>query len=82
MKRRTLFSAAIALVVAAQHSFAQPATRKVSIGFLGSNPDPISLRAQVEPLRHGLCELGWTEGRNLAPIEFRWSEGKHERFPC
>ena len=67
--------------MAARHNFAQPATRKVSIGFLGSNPDPISLRAQVEPLRHGLRELGWTEGQNLAPIEFRWSEGKHERFP-
>jgi len=81
MKRRALFVPAIALVVASRHSFAQP-VRKVRIGFLGSNADPVSLRAQVEPLRQALRELGWTEGQNLAPIEFRWSEGKHERFPA
>ena len=82
MKRRTLFSAAIALVVATWHSFARPAARKVRIGILGSSADPVSLRYQVEPFRQGLRDLGWTEGQNLAPIEFRWSEGKHERFPA
>jgi hypothetical protein len=32
------------------------------------------------PFREGLRELGYQEGRNLA-IEFRWAEGKYERFP-
>jgi putative ABC transport system substrate-binding protein len=82
MKRRMLFSTAIALVVAARRSVAQPAARKVRIGFLsGSMPDPATLRSQVEPLRQGLRELGWVEGQNLAPIEFRWAEGKLERLP-
>ena len=82
MKRRMLFSTAIALVVAARRSVAQPAARKVRIGFLsGSMPDPATLRYQVEPLRQGLRELGWIEGQNLAPIEFRWAEGKLERLP-
>ena len=70
MKRRMFFSAAIALVVATQRSVAQPAARKVRIGFLGSStPDPLTLRSQVDPLRQGLRELGWTEGQNLAPID-------------
>jgi len=82
MKRRMLFSTAIALVVAARRSVAQPTARKVRIGFLGSStPDPVTLHTQVDPLRQGLRELGWTEGQNLAPIEFRWAEGKYERFP-
>lgn len=83
MKRRMLFSTAIALVTAARRSVAQAAARKVSIGFLSaSTPDPATLRYQVEPLRLGLRELGWIEGQNLAPIEFRWAEGKLERLPA
>jgi len=82
MKRRMLFSAAIPLVFGTRRSVAQPAARKVRIGFLGSSADPVTLRAQVEPFRQGLGELGWTEGQNLAPIEFRWSEGRYERFPA
>lgn len=83
MNRRMLFSAAIALIVVKRRSDAQPAVRKVRIGFLGSStPDPLTLRTQVDPLRQGLRELGWTEGQNLAPIEFRWAEGKYERFPA
>jgi putative ABC transport system substrate-binding protein len=51
------------------------------IGFVGASaPDPAVLRAWVEPLRQGLRELGYVEGRNFS-IEFRWSEGKQERLP-
>ena len=45
-------------------------------------PTRVTLRNQVDPFRQGLRELGWSEGQNLAPIEFRWAEGKHERFPA
>ena len=82
MKRRTLVSAAIVPVVAAWHSLARPAARKVRLGMLGGSGDPVSLRDQLEPFRQGLRELGWSEGQNLAPIEFRSSDGKHERFPA
>jgi putative tryptophan/tyrosine transport system substrate-binding protein len=57
---------------------AQPgSTRK--IGFLGvSNP---SAQTQwTAAFVRGLRELGWTEGQNLT-IEYRWAEGRTERFP-
>ncbi|MBE2245119.1 MAG: ABC transporter substrate-binding protein [Burkholderiaceae bacterium] len=82
MRRRTLFRAGIALAAGHGIALAQPSARKPRIGFLGSStPDPLTLRTQAEPLRQGLREAGWVEGQNLAPIEFRWGEGKYERFP-
>ena len=35
----------------------------------------------VGPLHEGLRDLGYEEGRNIA-IEYRWAEGKYERFPA
>jgi putative ABC transport system substrate-binding protein len=59
----------------------QPAGKMARIGFVGASaPDPGVLRTWVEPLRQGLRELGYVEGRNVS-IEFRWSEGKQERLP-
>jgi putative ABC transport system substrate-binding protein len=82
--RRTLVLACASAGVGIPRGvFAQPVARKVRIGFLSaSTPDPWTLRSQVEPLRQGLRELGWIEGQNLAPIEFRWAEGKLERLPA
>ena len=82
MRRRPLLGAGLALATGQGFVAAQPALRKPRIGFLGSSADPVTLRAQVEPFRQGLGELGWTEGQTLAPIEFRWSEGRYERFPA
>jgi len=47
------------------------------IGFLGANPSIESHRvaAFVQRLR----ELAWFDGRNLA-IEYRWAEGRNERY--
>lgn len=81
MKRRMLFSTAIALVVATP-ALSQPSTRKPRIGYLGGSHDPVTLRSTVEPFRQAMRELGWTEGQNLAPIEFRWAEGQDERYPA
>lgn len=83
MKRRCLFGAWIALAAACPVAWAQPVARQRRIGWLSaSTPDPATLDKQVEPLRRGLRELGWIEGQNLAPIEFRWAEGKLERLPA
>jgi len=57
---------------------AQQAARRPTIGFLGAaTPSAWSnwVAAFVERLR----ERGWSEGSNLA-IEYRWAEGRHERY--
>jgi putative ABC transport system substrate-binding protein len=62
-------------------SNAQQPRKAARIGFVGgSAPDPIVLRTWVEPLRQGLLELGYVEGRDFT-LEFRWHGGKQERLP-
>jgi putative ABC transport system substrate-binding protein len=55
----------------------QPAGKLPTIGFLGNSSSIESQRvaAFVQRLR----ELGWIDGRNLA-IEYRWAEGRNERY--
>ena len=82
MHRRVLLvGTVVGLLAWPLRGIAQPAGRVARIGFIGGTaPDPITLRNFVEPLRQGLRELGHVEGQNYA-IEFRWAEGKQERFP-
>jgi putative ABC transport system substrate-binding protein len=47
------------------------------IGFLGNDRGAPG----VAGFNQGLRELGYTEGRNIL-IEYRWAEGKPERFPA
>src|SRR5256712_6963575 len=56
---------------------AQQAGRLPTIGFLGASPSIESQRvaAFVQRMR----ELAWIDGRNLA-IEYRWAEGRNERY--
>jgi putative tryptophan/tyrosine transport system substrate-binding protein len=56
---------------------AQQADRLPTIGFLGADASAFSpwTGAFVTRLR----ELGWVEGRTIA-IEYRWSEGRTERY--
>jgi putative tryptophan/tyrosine transport system substrate-binding protein len=78
MKRREfiiLSGTVIAWPLAAR---AQRAGKLPTIGFLvAGTPSTYSLwfAALVERLR----ELGWIEGRNVA-IEYRWAEGRNERY--
>jgi putative ABC transport system substrate-binding protein len=70
-----LGGAAAALPFAAR---AQQAGKVPTIGFLGPNTPTVQTHwtaAFVQRLR----ELGWIEGRNIA-IEYRWGEGRTERF--
>jgi len=77
MRRRTVVL--VGLLAWPLGGIAQPAGRMARIGFLGSTARD-SLRTFVDPLRQGLRELGYVEGQNYA-FEFRWAEGKDERFP-
>jgi putative ABC transport system substrate-binding protein len=57
---------------------AQQAGKLPTVGFLGQNTRSAGSEwtaAFVQRLR----ELGWTEGRTIA-IEYRWGEGREERF--
>jgi putative tryptophan/tyrosine transport system substrate-binding protein len=56
----------------------QPAGNLPTIGYLGGG-GPISQRAWVEAFVQRLRELGWVEGRTVA-IEYRWGEGRAERY--
>jgi putative ABC transport system substrate-binding protein len=49
------------------------------IGFLGNSTSELEANL-IGPFREGLRELGYIEGKNIA-IEWRWAEGKYERFP-
>jgi putative ABC transport system substrate-binding protein len=79
-KTRNLLLAFLALLLALSlPSRAQPQARVRRIGFLG-NSSPALEGNLIGPFREGLRELGYVEGKNLT-IEYRWAEGKYERFP-
>ena len=49
------------------------------IGYLSAT-DPASDSTRSEAIRLALRELGYIEGQNIA-IEYRYAEGKRDRFP-
>jgi putative ABC transport system substrate-binding protein len=79
VKRRefiTLLGGAAAALPLAAH--AQQGARRRTIGFLGSNTLSVE-SPRVAAFVQRLREVGWIEGRNIA-IEYRWAEGRAERF--
>ena len=83
MNRRQLGSTLLAWAAVPLAGWAQPAPRRARIAVLGGSvgmADPATMRSMIEPLRKGLRDLGWVEGRNL-DIEWRFAEGKPERLP-
>jgi hypothetical protein len=78
MRRRefiTLLVGAAAWPLAAR---AQQPGRLRTIAFLGPNTHSAASE-WVAALVKRLRELGWTEGRTIT-IEYRWAEGREERF--
>ena len=78
MKRRefiTLLGGAAAWPLAAR---AQQAGKLPTIGFLVAGT-PTSHGQWVAAFVQRLRELGWIEGRTIT-IEYRWAEGRPERF--
>ena len=78
MRRREFIAAlggAAALPLAAQ---AQQAGKLPTIGYLGS-ATPATQGQWVATFVERLRELGWIDGRNVT-IEYRWGEGRDERF--
>jgi putative ABC transport system substrate-binding protein len=78
MRRRkfiTLIGAAFAWPLAVS---AQQGAKRPTIGFLGG-ASPAGWATWTAAFVQRLGELGWIEGRTLA-IEYRWAEGRKERF--
>jgi putative ABC transport system substrate-binding protein len=79
MRRRELMLLLGGTMMAAPALRAQHKAMPV-IGYLGS-PTPGSYTALVAAFLHGLEELGYIEGQNVA-IEYRWAEGRFEQLPA
>ena len=81
MKRREFITllggAAAAWPFAAR---AQQAANLPTIGVIGPTTASVA-RPWTAALVQRLRELGWIEDRTLK-IEYRWAEGKYERFPA
>jgi hypothetical protein len=79
MRRREFIGliggAAVGWPLAAQ---AQPKIPR--IGFMGNSTAALEANL-VDAFREGLRELGYEEGRNIV-IEYRWADGKYDRFPA
>jgi putative ABC transport system substrate-binding protein len=67
------------LLTAVFHAEGQPAQKVPRIGFLTSSPSVFPDRN--EAFRQGLRELGYVEGKNIV-IEWRYAEGKPDRYPA
>jgi hypothetical protein len=57
---------------------AQQVAKRRTIGFLGTNT-PLAQERWTAAFVQRLHELGWIEGQTVA-IEYRWAEGRTERF--
>jgi putative ABC transport system substrate-binding protein len=80
MGRRQFVAGTCAFFAAPLAAKAQQAGKVHRIGFLGNSTAALEAHL-VEAFREGLRELGYVEGQNIV-IEYRWAEGKYERFPA
>ena len=78
---RRAIASTLLLAALPRTAWPQPAGRKWRIAYLnGSSLDAAMVSMFLDPLRQGLRELGYVEGRNY-DVEFRFAEGKPERLP-
>ena len=75
--RRAFIGALAGGLAAPLAAGAQQPAKVARIGFLGTGSRTAN---QLEAFQHGLRDLGYVEGRNIV-IEYRWAEGRVERFP-
>ena len=80
MNRRTAIRRlATFFLTTASLAHAQQPKKVFRIGYL-SLTDPATESARAEAIRLALRERGYIEGQNIA-IEYRYAEGKVDRFP-
>ena len=80
MKKVAVLSILVVVLLAvAAIAEAQQPKKVPRIGYLSSQ-DPASESIRSEPIRAALRDLGYIEGQNIA-MEYRYSEGKRDRYP-
>jgi putative ABC transport system substrate-binding protein len=77
-RRKLLVALGAGALTAPRASFPQPTTKIPRIGILGSTTASSPGFWQV--FVAGLRDLGYFEGKSIV-IEWRWAEGKYDRFP-
>jgi putative ABC transport system substrate-binding protein len=80
MKKAGILSILLVVVLLAVAAEAQQPKKISRIGYLSSF-DPARESARAEAIRLALRELGYIEGQNIA-IEYRYGEGKRDRYPA
>ena len=79
-RRKLVIALGAGLLAAPLASFAQQQPAKIArVGFLGNSTAALEANL-VGAFRKGLRDLGYKEGQNVV-IEYRWADGKYERFP-
>ena len=76
--RRAFVTGLGAVLAAPLVADAKQAGKTPRIGFLGL-PSAASFDKQVDALRAGLRDLGYSEGKNIV-IEYRWADGNYDRL--
>jgi len=75
IRRRGFLAGCITLLAAPLGAGAQQSAGKVwRLGWLGDGSRAVREANTLTPLREGLRELGYVEGKNLV-IDARWSDG-------
>jgi putative ABC transport system substrate-binding protein len=81
MRYKVLALVLVSLTLASVRSAQAQQPKKVPrIGFLGNSTATLESNL-IGPFREGLRDFGYAEGRNI-DIEYRWAEGKYDRFPA
>jgi putative ABC transport system substrate-binding protein len=80
MKKTITVLTLCAMLFALSDSASAQQPKKVPrVGYLAAL-DPATESTRSKPFRLALRELGYAEGQNIA-IEYRYAEGKQDRFP-
>ncbi len=79
MERRTFISGVAAGLLAAPLAAEAQQGKAYRIGYVGNSSASLEPRL-LGAFRDGLRNLGYVEGQNIR-IEYRWAEGRYERFP-
>jgi putative ABC transport system substrate-binding protein len=80
VRRRQLLIVAGVLLAVPLTAETTQAAKIPRLGFLGNSTAALEANL-VGPFREGLRDRGYVEGRDIL-IEYRWAEGKYERFPA